>query len=366
MKLVDLHRQYMSIKKPIDAAIKRIVNSTDFILGKDVEDLERAIAKYCHVPYAVGLNSGTDALLFALRALGIKRGDEVITTPFTFIATAEMIALEGARPVFADIDPATFNIDPAEIEKHITKRTKAIIPVHLYGQPAAMPAIMKIARKHKLPVIEDAAQAIGAKIANRPVCTFGEIGCLSFFPAKNLGCYGDGGMLLTRDKKIADRVRMMLNHGSRIRYHHEFIGDSSRLDNLQAAILNAKLPYLNVWNKKRAAVARLYNSLLKPPVITPYVPKRFTSVFQQYTIRIPNRTAVRKLLEKIGIPSAIHYPIPLHLQPAIKKLKLGYRKGDFPHSEKASGEVLSLPMYPEITKTEIITVARTINQAVHV
>ncbi len=361
MKFVDLYKQYLLIKPDIDKAIEGVIKRSSFILGEDITELEQRIAKYCGVKYAVGLNSGTDALIYSLRALKIHEGDEVITSPFSFFATAEAIMLENAKPVFVDIDPQTFNINPHLIEKKITKRTKAIIPVHLFGQPADMDPIMKIARRYNLFVIEDAAQAIGAQYKNKRVGSMGHVGCLSFFPAKNLGCYGDGGMIVTNQKIIADMIRKMINHGSIKRYYHEFVGDSSRLDNLQAAILNVKIRFIDRWNLYRRKIAKLYETLLDPQFIkAPVTLPKTKSVYQQYTVRIKNRDKIQQDLSKAGIPTAIHYPMAIHLQPACKNL--GYKKGMFPISEQAANEVLSLPIYPELSNIEIRKIANNVNK----
>ncbi len=361
MKLLDLNTQYESIKKEIDETIKDVIDRSAYINGPDLKELEENVASYCDSKYAVGLNSGSDALLFALRAYEIGPGDEVITTPFTFISTAEVIALQGATPVFVDIDPVTFNINPSLIEDAITDKTKAIIPVHLYGQPADMDPIMEIAEKHNLKVIEDAAQAIGAEYKNKKACSIGDIGCLSFFPAKNLGAFGDAGMIVTSDEKIADWIRMARNHGSQKKYYHEFIGDSSRLDNLQAAIINLKLKYIDKWNGKRIEKAEKYNELLaQANVTTPKTLPDTKTVYQQYTIRIQDRDAVQEKLKAEGVPTAVHYPIPLHMQPAFQKMNLGFKEGDFPESEKAGNEVLSLPIYPELPEQDIQTICETI------
>lgn len=361
MKLIDLYAQYKSIQPEIDNAIKNVIEKSEFILGDDLAELEKNIASYCQTEYAVGLNSGTDALIYALRALEIGPGDEVITTPFTFIATAECITLAGAKPVFVDINPQTYNIDVDKIEEKITKKTKAIIPVHLYGQPADMDPILNIANKHKLHIIEDAAQAIGAEYKNKRACSIGDIACISFYPAKNMGAFGDAGMLTTDDKAIAEKIKKMLNHGSEKRYYHEFIGDSSRLDNLQAAILNVKLKYLDKWNKRRKEIADKYSEQLNhPSITTPYELPNTKCVYQQYTIRVKNRDTLKEKLAENGIPTAIHYPLPLHLQPAFQNLNLGFKKGDFPESEKAADEVLSLPIYPELKDDEISFVSSNI------
>lgn len=349
MNFLDLKAQYKSIKKEVDQAIQGVLDNTSFILGEEVEKLEKEIAKYCGVRYAVGVNSGTDALLLSLMALDIKERDEVITTPFTFIATAEVIALLKAKPVFVDINPKTFNVDPTKIEEKITKKTKAIIPVHLFGQPADMGPIMKIARKYKLKVIEDAAQAIGAEYKGKKACFFSDTGCLSFFPSKNLGGYGDGGMVVTNSKKIADKVKMLRQHGSKIKYQNDVLGINSRLDTLQAAILRVKLKYLDRWAREKNKVAERYNKLLKGvgDIRTPYREKWAKHVYHQYTIRTKKRDKLAKYLKKQGIPTMVYYVKALHLQKAFKYL--GYKKGNFPEAEKAAREVLSLPIYAELS-----------------
>lgn len=365
--MVDLGAQYNSIKKEIDGAISAVIKESAFIGGKHVQKLEEEIASYCGTKYAVALNSGTDALYLSLKALGIGKGDEVITSPFTFFATGEVISLAGAKPVFVDIDPATFNIDPELIEKKIMKKTKAIIPVHLFGLPADMDRIIKIAKKYKLYVIEDACQAIGAEYKGVKTGNLGDVGCFSFFPSKNLGAYGDGGIITTNDQELAVNIKTLRNHGSKIKYQNEVIGVNSRLDGLQAAILSVKLKYLDKWNKERRRVANTYNKLLKDTewLETPFnhtssrlrgasneTMKQFNNdfipVFHQYTIRIKNgkRDQLKQYLNEKGVSSMIYYPIPLHLLKAMEYLK--YNKGSFPTSEKASEEVLSLPIYPEL------------------
>lgn len=354
MKFFDLKKQYQSIKKEIDRAIKNVLESGQFVGGMEVEKFEKYIAKFCGIKYAISVNSGTDALFLSLKALGIGPGDEVITTPFTFIATAEVIANLGAKPVFVDIDFGTFNIDSPKIKEKITKRTKAIIPVHLFGQMAEMKEIMKIAKKYNLFVIEDAAQAIGAEYKGKKAGTIGDIGCFSFFPSKNLGAYGDGGMIITNNKKLAEKIRLLRNHGSspKNKYLNLILGTNSRLDAIQSAILRVKLKYLKNWIKKRQEIAKYYDQNLKGvgDIITPEIFSNRTHTFHQYTIRTKHRDELKKFLEKNGIPTMIYYPIPLHLQPCFKYL--GYKKGDFPEAEKTSKEVLSLPIYPELSKKE--------------
>ncbi|MCK5533897.1 DegT/DnrJ/EryC1/StrS family aminotransferase [bacterium] len=381
--LIDLNAQYKSIKKEVDIAIRRVLDSTCFILGPEVEAFEKEIAHYCRVKFAVGVGSGTDALLLALMAYDIGPGDEVLTVPFTFTATVEAIILRGAKPVFIDIDLKSYNIDVKKIEEKITSKTKAIIPVHLYGQPAEMDSILKIAKKYKLKIIEDAAQAIGARYSGliakekgkgkgqgkgnkeERVGAMGDIGCLSFFPSKNLGGYGDGGMILTNNKKIAVKIKMLHQHGSMKKYKHTLVGCNSRLDALQAAVLRVKLKNLNKWIDKRIEIAKMYNSLLKETgVILPIADRGVKHVYNQYTIRVKNRDKVKRLLAEEGIATAIHYPLPLHLQKAFKFL--GYKKGDFPQSEQAAKEVLSLPMCPELNKLQVKLVSETIKKKVRV
>jgi len=356
MQFLDLKLQYRSIKKEIDIAIRRVVESSRFIGGAEVENFEREIAKFCDTKYAVGVNSGTDALLLALRALEIGSNDEVITTPFTFIATAEIISITGAKPVFVDIDPKTFNIDPSKIEKRITKRTRAIIPVHLFGQMANMSAIMRVARKYKLKVIEDAAQAIGSNYKNKKAGSVGDMGCFSFFPSKNLGAYGDGGMIVTNNRKLADKVKLLRNHGSspKEKYKNLVLGTNSRLDAIQAAILRVKLQYLAKWSRERSRKAIYYNAHLSKinEIESPYIAPNYTHIFHQYTIRIKNseRDRLKEYLNKHNVPTMVYYPLPLHLQPAFEYLN--HRRGEFPKAEKAAKEVLSLPIYPEIKRRE--------------
>jgi dTDP-4-amino-4,6-dideoxygalactose transaminase len=381
IKFLDLTAQYKSIKREINRAIKRVLESGQFIGGKGVENFEKEFAKFCGVKYAISVNSGTDALFLSLKALGIGPGDEVITTPFTFIATAEVIANLGAKPVFVDIDPRTFNINPQQLAYQLNKlgklKVKAIVPVHLFGQMADMDEIMRIARKYKLFVVEDAAQAIGAEIIQnskvknqndnskfkinrikkqtwRMAGSIGDVGCFSFFPSKNLGAYGDGGMVITNNKKLAEKILLLRNHGSspKNKYLNLILGTNSRLDAIQAAILRVKLKYLKKWIKKRQEIANYYNQSLKGvgDIKVPEILLDRAHTFHQYTIRTKHRDKLKKYLEKNGIPTMIYYPLPLHLQPAFKYL--GYKKGDFPEAEKASKEVLSLPIYPEIKKKD--------------
>jgi dTDP-4-amino-4,6-dideoxygalactose transaminase len=362
IQMVDLVSQYRKIKPEIDEAIHRVLDSGQFILGKEVGEFEAAAASYLGVKHAVGCASGTDALQVAMMALGIGPGDEVITTPFTFVATTETVVLLGAKPVYVDIDPKTFNIDPSMIEAAMTKRTKAILPVHLYGQPADMDPIVEVASKHGLPIIEDAAQAIGAEYKGRKLGGIGTVGCISFFPSKNLGAFGDAGMVVTNDEALAEKLRMIVVHGSKRRYYHEIIGVNSRLDTLQAAILTVKLRHLEEWHEARRHAAQVYNSLfaganLVPPFEAPYA----RHVFHQYTIRLKNRDAVAQRLAEKKIPHAIYYPIPLHLQQAFAHV--GRPKGAFPITETAAAEVLSLPMHTELTRDQQEYVASTVREA---
>jgi len=348
LQMVDLLTQYDSIKDEIDTAVLNVIRSGQYILGKEVKELEEKIAHNLGCKYAVGCASGTDALQVAMMALDIGPGDEVITTSFTFVATAETIALLGAKPVYVDIREADFNIDPEKIEAAITDKTKAIIPVHLYGHPAPMDGIMAIANKHNIPVIEDTAQAIGAGYNGGKAGTIGTFGCISFFPSKNLGAYGDGGMITMNDESLATKSRMIVNHGSRERYKHSEIGVNSRLDTIQAAILLVKLKYLDTWNDNRRKAAARYSELLQDMLVTtPDELRGNHHIYHQYTIRCEKRDELSNHLKEKNIPHAIYYPIPLHLQEAYSYL--GYSNGDLPVTEKLTDEVLSLPMHPELT-----------------
>jgi dTDP-4-amino-4,6-dideoxygalactose transaminase len=352
--LVDLKAQYATIKPEIDAAMQRVVNNTSFILGKEVAEFEKNFAAFCTAQYCVGTDSGTAALHLALIILGIQPGDEVITTTHTFIATSEVISLIGAKPVLVDIDPRTYNIDPNKIEAAITPHTRAVIPVHLYGQPAEMDAILDIAQRHNLRVIEDAAQAHGAEYRDKRAGTMGDVACFSFYPGKNLGAYGDAGALVTNDRALAEHARMLRDHGRSEKYAHKLVGYGYRLDALQAAILGAKLPHLDAWNARRREIADFYTELLPrycgSDIVTPYVPSHIQPVYHIYCIRAENRDGLQKHLRARGIDTGIHYPIPLHVQPVYENL--GYKAGDFPNAEKAASEILSLPMYPELTNEQ--------------
>lgn len=356
----NLTRQYQTIGAEISAAVQDVLTSGCYIGGAMVESFEKQFADYTGVRDCIGCNSGTDALYLALRALEIGPGDEVITTPFTFIATAEVISVVGAKPVFVDIDAQTFNLDLTKLEAAITKQTKAIIPVHLFGQPMDMSELMAIASRHKIAVIEDCAQAVGADWAGSKVGSMGHIGCFSFYPTKNLGACGDGGAVTTNDPEIATKIRMLREHGmSRIRYRHEETGVNSRLDALQAAVLQIKLRYLDEWNQARSEVAARYQELLQPvpEVVIPQEVAGGKAVWNQYCIRLTkdgsnsnHRDAVRNKLQQLGISSTVYYPLPLHLQPVYQDL--GYQVGQLPVAEQICHEILALPMFPELSEEE--------------
>ena len=362
--LLDLTAQYATIKQRIDSAVAEVLASQRFILGPEVESCEAAIADYTACRYGIGVASGTDAILAALMAEGIGRGDEVITTPYTFFSTAGCIARVGATPVFVDIDQVTFNLDPSGIEERITNNTRAVIPVHLYGQMADMAGIMAIAKRHGLTIIEDAAQAIGAVRQDERAGSIGEYGCFSFFPSKNLGAAGDAGMVVTNDADRAATVSRIRSHGAAPKYHHGCIGGNFRLDALQAAIIRTKLPYLDEWTERRQTNAQRYDRLFRDcglvasghVSLPALVADRH--VFNQYVIRVRDRDEVRRFLQRREIGSEVYYPCPLHLQPCFAYL--GYRKGDFPESENAARETLALPIYPELTESQAHTVVQTI------
>jgi len=346
--LIDLKAQYQALKPDIDAAIARVIANTSFIMGPEVEHFEEAFAAYCATRYAVGVGSGTAALELTLRALDIGPGDQVITTPFTFFATAEAISQAGATPVFADIDPRTYNLDPRAVEAAVTPRTRAIIPVHLYGQPADVDALTAIARRHDLALIEDAAQAHGADYRGRRAGSLGHAACFSFYPGKNLGAYGDGGAVVTDDNRLAERLRLLRDHGRSSKYMHREIGFGHRLDALQAAILAAKLPHLDAANAARRRLAVRYGQLLADTdLVLPYELEGVRSAFHLYVVRTPQRDQVLRQFQDQGIGAGIHYPLPLHLQPAYADMRL--RPGAFPVSEAAAQQVLSLPLFPEMT-----------------
>ncbi len=373
--VLDLTAQYQALKPAIDAAMQQVAEAGRYILGPNVQALETEIAAYCDGRHGIGVANGTDALHLALRALRIGPGDEVITTPFTFVATTEAVGLVGATPVFVDIDPETFNLHPERIARAITPRTKAILPVHLYGQPCDMDPIMEIARAHALYVVEDCAQAIGATYKGRKVGSFGDAGCLSFFPSKNLGCFGDGGMVVTNNAEVAERVEMLRRHGGQVKYHHRELGLNSRLDELQAAILRVKLPFLDAWSEARRRIAARYNErladhpqapgtgpALRAPargVVRPLelgshdacIPSAAARcVYHQYTVRVRDRDEVQARLKAAGVGTMVYYPVPLHLQEV--HAALGYRSGAFPAAERAAAECLSLPMFPELSAAQ--------------
>ncbi|MEW5821636.1 MAG: DegT/DnrJ/EryC1/StrS family aminotransferase [Cyanobacteriota bacterium] len=360
--ILDLTRQYSKIKDQVDKAVLDVIESGHYIIGPNVKKLESDAAKYLGCKRAIGVANGTDALHLALRALDIGPGDEVITVAFTFVATTEAIGIVGAAPVFADIDPDTYNIDPNDIEAKITNKTRAILPVHLYGQPCDMDPIMELAKKYKLYVVEDCAQAIGAEYKGKKVGTFGEFGCFSFFPTKNLGCYGDGGMVTANCDKLADRVVALRGHGGRIKYYHDELGLNSRLDEMQAAVLNVKLPYIDEWNKARRDIAYRYNDLLKDVegVVTPEEIDNVNCVYHQYTIRVPNRDNMQKALKDSGVITMIYYPVPLHKQ----KVHAHIESPALPVTDAATEVVLSLPIFPELTQDEQVKVVEAIKQNV--
>ncbi|MHC4627643.1 MAG: DegT/DnrJ/EryC1/StrS family aminotransferase [Planctomycetota bacterium] len=357
--LLDLKLQYAAIRDEVSKAIDEVCESQIFALGPAVAEFEENVAAYCESKFAVGVSSGTDALLIALMALGVGPGDEVITTPFTFFATAGSIVRVGAKPVFVDVDPDTFNIDPAAIEDKITEKTKAIIPVHLFGQIADMNAVNEIARRHNLAVIEDAAQAIGASRNGTKAGNFGDCGCFSFYPTKNLGCFGDGGLVTTNSEDIAEKVKILRNHGQDPVYFYKVIGGNFRLDGIQGAVLGVKLKHLDSWNDKRRQNAALYDSLFADsPVKTPKIDTGNVSIYHQYTVTVPERDKLKEFLAKNQIGSAVFYPKPLHLQDCFTEL--GYRPGDLPVAERLCNEVLSLPVYPELSEDKIEHVAGTV------
>ncbi|GIW98046.1 MAG: pleiotropic regulatory protein [Pirellulaceae bacterium] len=357
--LLDVKRGNAVIRDQVLAAIAEVYDSGAFLHGPHVKQLEEEIARRCHVPHAAGCASGSDALLLALMALGVQSGDEVLVPSFTFFASASCIYRLGAKIVFVDIDPRTFNMDPRDAEAKITSRTRAIIPVHLFGQPAKMDELSRLAARHDIPLIEDAAQAIGAAYHGRPVCSWGQFGCLSFYPTKNLGGFGDGGMVTATNELLIDRVRLLAGHGMRPRYHHSVVGINSRLDSVQAAALLVKLQMLDSYTSARQSLAVRYTELLQQAGLTadgrielPYVDPAAHHVWNQYSLRVRDgqRDALRGFLQEHQIGTEIYYPIPLHLQECFREL--GYEPGSLPHSEQATDEILHLPMYPELTAAE--------------
>jgi len=353
--MLDLKAQYLALKPELDAALLRVVESTLFINGPDVEAMEHEVAHYCRANHCIGVSSGSDALLVSLMALDIGRGDEVITTPYTFFATAGAIARMGARPVFVDIDPVTFNIDAKGIAARITPRTKAIMPVHLFGQCADMDPILDIANKHHLAVIEDAAQAIGAEYKGRRAGSMGTVGCYSFFPSKNLGCFGDGGAVVTQDRALADKIRLLRGHGSHPKYYHKVVGGNFRLDSIHAAVLRVKLKHLDSWSQARQQGAAHYTAALVKYGLQGWLvetPKIVQSrhIFNQYVVRCDDREGVREHVKKDKITTEVYYPQPMHLQECFANL--GHKKGEFPESERAALTSLALPMYPELPNAQ--------------
>jgi len=363
--LLDLKAEFDPIADEVRAAIERVLQTQRFILGPEVQALEQEIAEYAGAAQAVGLSSGSDALLVSLMALGIGPGAEVLTTPYTFFATVGAIARVGARPVFVDIDPQTYNMDPALLESAITERTRAMIPIHLYGQCADMPAIMELANRHGIPVIEDAAQAIGSEIAGQRAGSFGALGCFSFFPSKNLGALGDGGMVVSDDEALAGKVRVLRAHGGQPKYHHRVIGGNFRLDALHAAVLRAKLPHLDGWTAARQGNAATYDRLfaeagLADTLTLPHRVPGARHIFNQYVIRAPRRDELKQHLAERRIGSEIYYPVPMHLQDCFADLE--HRPGDFPVSEQAARETLALPVYPSLGKTQQAEVVSAIKE----
>ncbi len=358
----NLQKAYQEHKQAIDQIMEDVVSSSRFIMGQEVVDLEKALQNYTGAKYAITCSSGTDALLLAMMALNIKPGDEIITTPFTFIATAETIAFLGAVPVFVDIDSLTYNIDVDLVEEKITAKTKVIMPVSLYGQTSEMDELNELAMKHSLVVIEDAAQSFGATYKNIKSCNLSTVGCTSFFPAKPLGCFGDGGALFTNDESLANKIKSMRVHGQTQRYIHKYVGMGGRLDTLQAAILLVKLKHYDKDVERRQTVAKQYNELLKDHISIPFIKNHNTSVWAQYSIRVKERDNVQRWLKEKGIPTAVHYPKPLHLQECFEYL--GYKRGDFPISEKISSEIMSLPMNPYLTEEEVFYITKELKELI--
>lgn len=370
--ILDLKAHHTPLRGEILAAIEKVLDSNAFILGPQVQELEKQVAAYCGCQHAIGVSSGTDALLIALMALDVKAGDEVITTPYSFFATAGCITRLGATPVFVDIDPVSFNIDPRGISAKVTSKTKAIIPVHLYGQCSDMNPIMEVAKQHNLAVIEDAAQAIGSEYKDgRRACSIGSMGCLSFFPSKNLGALGDGGMVTTNDANLAEKLKVLRVHGSKPKYYHKMIGGNFRLDSIQAAVLNVKLKYLDQWTTKRQSNAKRYTELFQKTSLVSggqvVLPKpvylesqaQHYHIYNQFVLRVQNRDQLRDFLQKeCGIGTEIYYPVPFHLQECFAYL--GHKAGEFPESEKAANTTVALPIYPELTDAQLQEVVEAI------
>jgi len=351
VELLDLKRQYGAIQREIEEALLSTARSGRYILGPAVESFEKRIAAYIGVSYAIGCASGSDALLLSLQALRVGEGDEVITTPYTFFSTAGCIRRLGARPVFVDIEPETFNINPDLIPRAVTERTRAIIPVHLFGQCATMEKILDVAKEGSIPVVEDACQAIGASRNGKKAGSFGQAGCFSFFPSKNLGGFGDGGLITTASSELNETLRMLRDHGQKPRYHHQVVGINSRLDALQAAVLEVKLRYLDKWNEKRRDNARYYNERLKDLGLgVPLEAEGNFHTYNQYVVRVPERKLLLERFKRSRVGFGLYYPIPLHLQGCFADL--GYKKGDFPEAERAAEETVALPVYPELTRQE--------------
>ncbi|MSP53928.1 MAG: DegT/DnrJ/EryC1/StrS family aminotransferase [Gammaproteobacteria bacterium] len=359
--MVDLHQQYKNLKTDLDDAVAEVLNTAHYVLGPNVHAFEQEAAKYLGANYAVSVANGTDALHLALIAAEIGPGDEVITPSFTFIATVESILYRGAIPVFIDLDPSNFNLDLNQLEKLITPKTKAIMPVHLYGNPVDMTQLMDIAQRHNLKVIEDACQSFGARWQDKMTGTFGDFGCYSFYPSKNLGCFGDGGLITTNSPHYYQELIALRNHGSYTRYHHEKLGYNSRLDEIQAAILRVKLPHLDTYNKLRHQAAQRYTALLKDIVTTPQESIASNHIYHQYTILHPQRDAIQAALKEANIASAIYYPIPIHEQPLFKNK---YAHLELPHTEEFTAKCLSLPMFPELTSEQITKICDVIRETV--
>lgn len=357
--LLDLKAQYLTIKPEIDEAVLNVLDSAKFILGPEMKAFEAEMAAYCGVKEAIAVGNGTDALVLALKGLGVGPGDEVITSPFTFFASAETIAQVGATPVFVDIDPVTLNMDLSKLEDKITPRTKAIIPVHIFGQMVDIDRVMEIAARHDLKVIEDSAQAIGSEYRGKKAASVGHAGTFSFFPTKNLGAYGDAGMIVTDDEHLAAHLRMLRFHGCQTKYYHDEIGYNSRMDEMQAAILRVKFRYIDQWNAARREKAKVYDELLgNLPLTLPGIDPEGTPVYHLYVFRTEKREQIMETLKNAGIASAIYYPVPLHLQRAFRDL--GYKEGDFPVAEKACEQALAIPCYPELTREQQEEIANVI------
>lgn len=372
IQMVDLKSQYLKIKEDVDRGIQEVIDTTSFVKGGKVVEFQQELEKYLGVKHVIPTGNGTDALQIALMGLGLQRGDEVITPTFTFIATAEVVALLGLTPVVVDVDPETFNMSVEAVRKAITPKTKAIVPVHLFGQCADMRALMDLAKEHNLYVVEDACQSIGSKYTfdDGRVCQsgcIGNIGCTSFFPSKNLGCYGDGGAIFTNDDDLAARMRAIANHGMVVRYHHDLIGVNSRLDSIQAAVLQAKLPHLDEYIAARQSAAAYYDKAFagNPHITTPYRDPKSTHVFHQYTLKLSgvDRNAVQAQLKEKGIPAMIYYPVPLHLQKAYQDPR--YKQGDFPVAEELCATVLSLPMHTELDEEQLKYITDAVLEAVN-